>query len=187
MKHYGYTDASLYPEEDYFYYAGYLTDEHSKIIFCFFEMEKKNSKNFLNIDCAEALAIKKIIEYATELDIKNLELRTDSHNTVTGIQKYYGVNEKCTSTEHSLICEDIYSDLTEFFDTFSISHIYRERNYLADRLAHYAKSWHTSNKQEHKNFTKHMERDCKNTMAIGVTTIKTPNSVNPKRIKLSNG
>lgn len=170
MSFYLYTDASIKAKGSnkahHAYTGGMITDDNGKIVYCFYDkIFFENGVKTSNIDYAEAAAIEIGITHAESMGIKNIKCFTDSRHCVQGIQNFqfnFVKNKKLLSANASAytqkIC-DILAVTDEFFDSFEIQHIPRERNQYADHMSKYLRIFHEGNKLEIQKF-KEMLKVC---------------------------
>ncbi len=79
---------------------------------------------------AEYLALLKALERALELGIEEVEIKSDSELLVNQINSLYRVKSRNLLKLYNKVKEE-----SKKFKRFTISHIPREENFLADRLA----------------------------------------------------
>ncbi|XP_028082511.1 uncharacterized protein LOC114283839 [Camellia sinensis] len=88
---------------------------------------------WLEVDCIEALAAVKALEFATELGLTNIHLEGDSLTVVKAIRDESNL---CASFGHFLQCA---ISCTKQFLHFHVSHVRRNGNLMAHHLAQMAK------------------------------------------------
>jgi ribonuclease HI len=95
-----------------------------------FSFKNGNGQGTNNYD--ELLALNLLLLFSREKEIQHIQIFGDSMNVINWARKH----QICHNIFLSPILEDIYR-LMDIFDTLVISHVYRDRNMVADSLSKY--------------------------------------------------
>lgn len=172
MPHYLYTDASIRAKNkntsSYAYLGGMITDEQGKILFSFYDkIHSTSGFKCSHIDYAEAVALETGLIHAESMGIKDIKCLTDSMHCVEAIQNFqFNIKDNIAKTNKQLVKRipmqyknvhiekifDIISIAEEFFTSFEVKHIPRNKNQYADHMSNYLRIFQEGKKSDIQKF-----------------------------------